>query len=80
MNEDKKYEPLKITLKVGERINALTITDALIQYLRDERESKYFAVEGMDAAYEDARMIGEALLSVYRSYKRAEELSKELGR
>lgn len=80
MNEDKKYEPLEITLRVGERINALTITDALIQYLQGERSSTYFAVEGKDAAYEDIRMIGEALLSVYRSYKRAEELSKELGR
>lgn len=80
MNEDKKYEPLKITIEVGERVTALTIADALIHYLQDERGSKYFAVEAMDSAYEDIRMIGEALLSVYRSYKRAEELRKELGR
>ena len=78
MNEDKKYEPLKITLEVGGRPTALAIADALIDYCQHERG--FCSVEGTDAAYEDVRMIGEALLSVYRSYKRVNEVREEYRR
>ena len=78
MNEDKKYEPLKITLEVGGRASALAITDALIDYCQHERG--FFSVEGTNAAFEDIRIIGEALLSVYRSYKRANKLREKLDR
>ena len=78
MNEDKKYEPIAITLEVGSRATALAITDALIDYC--QRERGFYSVEGTDAAFEDIRIIGEALLSVYRSYKRGEEMREKFGR
>ena len=74
MDENKPYEPIKIEIEVGRSANPMTITDGLIRYLVE----MYTCGFTMDAnnellMYEDIRMIGEALLSVYESHRKHEE-------
>lgn len=82
MNEDKTYEPKKIEIEVGRDVNPMTITDGLIRYLNEEAYGNHFgvSVEKEVLMYEDIRMIGEALLSVYKSYQKREELREQYYR
>ena len=82
MNEDKTYEPKKIEIEVGEHITPLTIADGIILFLKDARSGDRFIMsfEEEADAYEDIRMIGEALLSVYKAYQRAIEIREKYRR
>lgn len=74
MNEDKTYEPKKIEIEVGRGVNPMTITDGLIRYLANLHGNEFaMSIEDELLMYEDIRMIGEALLSVYRAYERRTE-------
>ena len=74
MDEDKKYKPMKIEIEVGRGVNPMTITDGLIHYLAKEAYGDCYgvSVEKEALMYEDIRVIGEALLSVYKSYQKRE--------
>ena len=63
MNEDKTYESKKIEIEVGSNINALTIADGIMQFLRDRYGHGGFCL----TIVEDVRMIGEALLNAYEA-------------
>lgn len=82
MNEDKTYEPIKIEIEVGRYVDALSIADGIIHYLKDARSGDQFIMsfEEEADAYEDIRMIGEALLSVYKAYQRAIEIREKYRR
>ena len=82
MNEDKTYEPQKIEIEVGRYVDALSIADGIIHYLKDVRSEDRFIMsfEEEADAYEDIRMIGEALLSVYKAYQRAIEVREKYRR
>ena len=82
MNEDKPYEPIKIEIEVGTYVDALSIADGIIHYLKDARSGDRFIMsfEEEADAYEDIRMIGEALLSVYQAYRRAIEVREKYRR
>ena len=74
MNEDKPYEPIKIEIEVGRGANPMTITDGLIHYLADLYGNEFvMSIEDELLMYEDIRMIGEALLSVYESHQKRKE-------
>lgn len=79
---DERYEPIKIEIEVGRGVNPMTITDGLIHYLAEEAYGNRFgvSVEKEVLMYEDIRMIGEALLSVYRSYQKREDLRERYYR
>lgn len=75
MNEDKTYEPMKIEIEVGRDVNPLTITDGLIHHLSHIYGSEFgVSIENELYMYEDIRMIGEALLSVYKSYQERKKI------
>lgn len=82
MNEEKTYEPKKIEIEVGRHVDALSIADGIIHYLKDARSGDRFIMsfEEEADAYEDIRMIGEALLSVYEAYQRAIEIREKYRR
>lgn len=74
MNENNKYEPIKIEIEVGRSVNPMTITDGLIRYLSNLYGNEFvMSIEKEMLMYEDIRMIGEALLSVYESHQKHEE-------
>ena len=74
MNEDKTYEPIKIEIEVGRGVNPMTITDGLIHYLANWYGNEFvMSIEDELLMYEDIRMIGEALLSVYKSHQKHKE-------
>ena len=74
MDEDKPYEPIKIEIEVGRGVNPMTITDGLIRYLANWYGNTLgMSIENELLMYEDIRMIGEALLSVYKSHQKHEE-------
>lgn len=78
MDEQKTYEPIKIEIEVGSRVNALTIADGIINYLGTwRRENPYIMSETQELdMYEGIRMIGEALLSVYKTYERHKQFEE----
>ena len=82
MNEDKTYEPIKIEIEVGKYRDALSIADGIIHWLMETRSADrlIMSIEEESDAYEDIRMIGEALLSVYKSYQRAVEIREKYRR
>lgn len=82
MNEDKPYEPIKIEIEVGRYVDALSVADGIIHYLKDARSGDRFIVsfEEEADAYEDIRMVGEALLSAYKAYQRAIEVREKYRR
>lgn len=81
MNEDKPYEPIKIEIEVGRSANPMTITDGLIRYLVEMYGNGFtMSIENELLMYEDIRMIGEALLSVYESHQKHEELRETYRR
>ena len=83
MNEGKTYEPIKIEIEVGRYVDALSIADGIIHYLKDARsggDKFIMSFEEEADAYEDIRMIGEALLSVYEAYQRAIEVREKYRR
>lgn len=72
---NERYEPIKIEIEVGRGVNPMTITDGLMHYLAEEAYGNCFggvSVEKEALMYEDVRVIGEALLSVYKSYQKRE--------
>lgn len=81
MNEDKPYEPIKIEIEVGRGVNPMTITDGLIHYLANLYGNGFvMSIENELLMYEDIRMIGEALLSVYESHQKHEEFRETYRR
>lgn len=79
MDEEKTYEPIKIEIEVGRSVNPMTITDGLVRFLNQDLYGNSFgvSVEKELLAFEDIRMIGEALLSVYKAYQRAIEIREK---
>lgn len=78
MNEDKPYEPIRIEIEVGRGVNPMTITDGLIRYLANLYGNEFvMSIEDELLMYEDIRMIGEALLSVYESHRKHEEFREK---
>lgn len=75
MNEDKTYEPIKIEIEVGRSVNPMTITDGLVRFLNQDLYGNSFGVSAEKELlmFEDIRMIGEALLSIYESHQKHEE-------
>ena len=81
MNEDKPYEPIKIEIEVSRDVNPMTITDGLIHHLACMYGNEFgVSIENELLMYEDIRMIGEALLSVYRAYERRTEAREKYRR
>lgn len=81
MNEDKTYEPMKIEIEVGWSVNPMTITDGLIHHLAHVYGNEFgVSIEKEMLMYEDIRMIGEALLSVYKSYQERKEFREKYRR
>ena len=82
MNEEKTYEPMKIEIEVGRYKDALSIADGIIHWLMETRSADKFimSIEEESDAYEDIRMIGEALLSVYKAHQRATEIREKYRR
>lgn len=79
--KDERYEPIKIEIEVGRGVNPMTITDGLIRYLYRDFYGDPFGVsiEKEALMYEDIRVIGEALLSIYKAHQKREEI-KEIYR
>ncbi len=72
--EQRTYEPIKIEIEVGRSVNPMTITDGLVRYLANLYGNEFvMSIEKELLMYEDIRMIGEALLSVYESHQKHEE-------
>lgn len=82
MDENDKYEPKTITIGVGHYVDALSIADGLVHFFKNSRSADRFfmSVEEETDAYEDIRMTGEALLSVYQAYRRATEVREKYRR
>ena len=81
MNEDKPYKPIKIEIEVGRGANPMTITDGLIHYLTNLYGNEFvISIENELLMYEDIRMIGEALLSVYESHQKHKEFRETYRR
>lgn len=79
MDENNNYKPIKIEIEVGRSINPMTITDGLIRYLSQDLYGNSFCMsaENEILMYEDIRVIGEALLSIYESHQKCEEFIAE---
>lgn len=77
--EQTRYEPITITLEMGQHTDALSIASALVHYFQERRSGSglFATIEGDTDAYEDIRMTGEALLSVYQAYERANEVREK---
>lgn len=82
MNEDKPYEPMKIKIEVGRSVNPMTITDGLVRFINQDLYGNSFgvSVEKELLAFEDIRMIGEALLSIYKSHQKHEAFREKYRR
>lgn len=82
MNEDKPYEPIKIEIEVGRSVNPMTITDGLVRFLNQDLYGNSFGISAEKEllAFEDIRMIGEALLSVYESHQKYEAFKEGIYR
>lgn len=81
MNKDIPYEPIKIEIEVGRSVNPMTITDGLIRYLANLYGNEFaISIEDELLMYEDIRMIGEALLSVYESHQKRKEFREKYRR
>lgn len=82
MDEEKTYEPIKIEIEVGRSVNPMTITDGLVRFLNQDLYGHSFgvSVEKELLAFEDIRMIGEALLSIYESHQKYEEFKAGIYR
>lgn len=82
MDEDKPYEPIKIEIEVGRSVNPMTITDGLVRFINQDLYGNSFGVSAEKEllAFEDIRMIGEALLSIYESHQKYEEFKTEIYR
>lgn len=80
--EQIRYEPITITLEMGKHTDALSIASALAHFFLERRGKSEFCISVEDEAdaYEDIRMVGEALLSAYQAYKRANEVREKYRR
>ena len=79
---DERYEPIKIEIEVGRSVNPMTITDGLIRYLARDAYGNAFglSIEKEIMMYEDIRVIGEALLSIYESHQKYEAFKEGIYR
>lgn len=82
MNEEKTYEPKKIEIEVGEHTTPLTIANGIILFLTEWRRHDTFilSIQEEQQIYEDVRVIGEALLSVYKAQERVNEADEKYRR
>lgn len=69
MSEEYNELEFRITLRCGNRLTPLSIADALIGYIMDSTRPS-------DRKWDNIRIIGEALLSMYQGYEKSKELQE----